>query len=397
MQFRKTFKYRLYPSKAQQHTINNQLELCRQLYNEMRNIKKETYTQAHQSLSKFDLINTISYFNINQPKYKEVHSQVKQNVCDRVDKAFKNMYARIKRGEDNPGYPRIKGKYQYKSICYPQAIYNLFKNNKLIISKIGEVNIKLHHSIDGTIKTMTISRTSTNKYYVAFACVVEKEIPIRAELKSIGVDVGLNHFMTLSDGTHIDNPRYLRKSEQKLARTQCKQSRKKLRSHNRNKHRLKVAVIHEKVKNQRADFLHKLSTQLTNNYSIIGIENLNIVGMLKNRRLSRSISDVGWGMFYNQLYYKAEHAGSIVQESERFYPSTKTCNKCGSVQDMPLHKRIYECKCCGNIEDRDTNAAINLDQNALRIINMNTVGMTGINACGDVPLGTSMNQEATHF
>ena len=401
MQVKKTFKYRLYPSKQQQTTINNQLELSRQLYNELLSVKKETYKQSKQSLSKYDLNKCMFYFNDCNPSFKTIHSQVKQNISDRVDKAFKNMYARIKRNEKKVGYPRYKNKNRYKSITYPQSGYKLTSDKKLKVSKIGEINIRLHRKIKGNIKTMMILRTQTNKYYVSFSCVIDKEIQQRTDNKSIGIDVGLKHFISLSDGTHIDNPRYLRKLEEKLAQIQRHHSRKKLKSNNRNKHRLKVALVHEKVKNQRTDFLHKLSTQLTNDYSMIGIENMNIKGMLKNRRLSKSISDVGWGMFYTQLYYKAEYAGGIVQESEQFYPSTKTCNKCGSVQDMPLHIRIYKCKCCGHIEDRDTNASKNLEQNALKILNINTVGTAGINACEDVGEShiqklTSMKQEATH-
>ena len=404
MVFRRTYKYRLYPSKNQQQTIDTQLELCRKLYNEILSVKKETFEQGHQSLSRIDLNKCILYYNARIPELKQVHSQVKQDISDRIDKAFKNMYARIRRGEQKVGYPRFKGRGRYKSICYPQSGFMLTPKKKLKISKIGDINIKLHRPIKGDIKTMTISKTKTNKYYVSFSCYSEDDLnpskPIIKKNQSVGIDVGLKHFMTLSDGTHIDNPKYFRKSEDKLASVQRQHSKKKLRSNNRQKSRVKVALCHEKIKHQRTDFLHKLSYTIANNYSVIGIENLNIKGMVKNRRLSKSISDVGWGTFYNQLYYKAEYASGIVQESERFYPSTKTCNKCGNIQDMPLHIRNYVCEKCGNIEDRDTNASINLEHNALKILNIvNTVGMTGINACGDVGIThaqepTSMNQEA---
>jgi putative transposase len=395
MQFRRTFKYRLYPSKTQQTTINTQLKLCRQLYNELLGVKIETFEQSKKSLSRSDLNECIIYFNAQIPELKQIYSQVKQDISDRITKSFRNMFSRIKRGEVNVGFPRFKGRGSYKSLCYPQSGYTLTPKNKLHVAKIGEMNIKLHRPIEGTIKTMTINKTSTNKYYVTFSCIVEKEPAHKSEIKTIGLDVGLNHFVTLSNGEHIGNPRYLKKSETKLAQTQRKHSRKKLYSKNRNKSRLKIAKIYEKVRNQRLDFTHKLSTQITQNYSIIGIECLNISGMLHNHHLSKAISDVAWRMFYNQLDYKAEQAGSIIQESEQFFPSSKTCNKCGSVQDMPLYIRIFECTCCGNIDDRDTNAAKNLDQNALRILKINTAGIAGINACEDVPLGTSMKQEAT--
>jgi len=397
MQIKRTFKFRIYPSKSQQTTIDLHLELCRNLYNELLNVKKETYEQSKQSLTKFDLNKCMFYFNNRNPEFKLIHSQVKQNISDRIDKAFKNMFARIKRGEDKVGFPRFKGKGRYKSICYPQSGYIITHTNKLKVSKIGDINIKLHRQIKGDIKTLTITQTATNKYYATFSCVVDvehKSRPIQHN-KSVGIDVGLNHYLTTSDSMKIDNPRFYRKSESKLAHVQRVHSKRKLGSNNRKKSRLKVALCHEKIKHQRTDFLHKLSCDLVNNYGLIGIENLNIKGMVKNHHLSKSINDAGWGIFTHQLHYKAEYAGSVIHNSDRFYPSSKLCNKCGNKMNMPLHKRTFRCDVCGNIEDRDTNAAKNLENNAI----INTAGMAGINACGDVGINTipeltSLNQEA---
>ena len=194
----------------------------------------------------------------------------------------------------------------------------------------------------------------------------------------------------------VANPRFFRKSESKLARTQRRHSRRRLKSMNRKRSRLKVALCHERIKFRRMDFLHKLSHDLVNDYSMVGIENLNIRGMVQNHNLSKSISDAGWGIFIQQLHYKAEYAGRVVTESGRFFPSSRLCNNCGNRQDMPLHKRTFRCDACGHVEDRDTNAA----QNLLDSMLSDTAGTAGINACGDVEEHTasrtmSKNQEAT--
>ena len=399
MQIKRTFKYRIYPTNRQRDSIDNQLELCRKLYNHLLGTKKETFLHGNESLSKFDLNNCISYFNENNPDFCLVHSQVKQNISDRVAKAFNNMFSRIKRGEQKVGYPRFKGKGRYRSICYPQSGFSLVSDKKLKVSKIGDINIKLHRPVEGHIKTLTINRTTTDKYYVTLSCIVDIDRPKAVkEVKSVGIDVGLKDYLTTSDGHKTVNPKFFRKSEDRLAKVQRKHSKRKLKSNNRKISRLKVALCHEKIKFQRIDFLHKLSHDIVNNYTMIGIENLNIKGMVQNHHLSKSISDAGWGIFTKQLHYKAEYAGSVVKESDRFFPSSRLCNNCGNKQDMPLHKRTFKCNVCGHVEDRDINAAKNLLGSMLS----DTEGTSGINACGDVEEHTisrtmSKNQEATIF
>ena len=394
MSLRRTFKYRLYPSKIQQKNIDIQLRLCRRLYNDLLSMKIETYEQEDISLSKFDLNKCISHFNEHNPNFNLIHSQVKQNISDRVDKAFKNMFSRIKTG-NKIGLPRFKGPGRYKSICYPQNGYRFTEEKKLKVSKIGSLNIKFHRPIKGDIKTLTITKTATNKYYASFSCSCEKEnnqLPQKLKNKSIGIDVGLKSFLTTSEGEHIMSPKFYRKAESKLTKLQRKHSRKKLKSNNRNKSRLRVALIHEKIRYQRLDFTHKLSRYFVDNYSLIGIEDLNIKGMTKNHNLSKSILDSGWSMFYNQLFYKAEYADSEVTQINRFYPSSKTCSKCGILNDMPLHKRTYKCK-CGNILDRDHNASINIETETLRLSRI-AQELRESKPVRDVGLPISMTQEA---
>ena len=367
MLLRRTLKYRLYPSKAQQNDLDIQLGLCRRLYNGLLGVKIETYENSGISLSKFDLNKCMAHFESHNPDFRLIHSQVKQDISNRIDKAFKNMFARIKRGEKKAGFPRFKGEGRYKSICYPQSGYGIIGKKKLRVSKIGSMNIKLHRPIKGEMKTLTITKTATNKYYASFSCLLdETQIERKPKKKSIGIDVGLKSFLTTSEGKHIISPKFYQKAENKLGILQRKHSRKKLRGKNREKSRIKVALCHEKILYQRLDFTHKLSRYFVNNYSLIGIEDLNIKGMSKNHNLSKSILDAGWSLFYTQLQYKAEYADSEVSRVNRFYPSSKTCSKCGLIQDMPLNKRTYKCS-CGNILDRDLNAAINIESEILRL------------------------------
>jgi len=255
---------------------------------------------------------------------------------------------------------------------YPQSGYQILPNHKLKISKIGDINIKLHRPIKGDIKTLTITRTATNKYYASFSCYCEDELTkpkSTIKKKSVGIDVGLNSFLTTSEDLQIASPQFYRNAESKLANLQRRQSRQKLGSNHYKNSKHKIALVHEKIKHQRLDFTHKLSHYFIENYSHVGIEDLNIKGMVRNHNLSKSILDSGWGMFYNQLQYKAEYADSEVTKVNRFYPSTKTCSECGKLNNMPLHKRTYRCE-CGNVMDRDHNAAVNIDNESLRLTEM---------------------------
>ena len=387
----KMFKYRIYPNKAQKEAIDTTLELCRKTYNDLLEIKIETYQHGHESLGKYDLNGCLLYLKENNPDIGLVHSQVLQNISDRVHKSFRNMFCRIKRGE-KPGFPRFRGKNRYKSLCYPQSGFGFTTNDKkLQVSKIGEIKIKKHREMLDKVKTMTIKRTPTNKYYAVFSC--EVEIPKMTPNEAmVGIDVGLTSFLTTDKGLHIKSPKHYRKAEERLGLIQRQHSNKKKGSKNREKSRLKVALLHEKVSNQRSDFTHKLSHQFTTTYGFIAVENLNITGMVRNHHLAKSIQDSGWGMFINQLCYKAEWAGGIVKQVGAFYPSSQLCSKCNARQKMPLDQRIFKCHKCGHTEDRDTNAAKNILQ---EVTPHNTVGTTGINACGNAGLPASMNQEAT--
>jgi len=391
--FKKTYKYRLYPTKKQQEILEKHLSLCRWLYNHFLDERKTLYQKKKIKVSCYDQIKEIPKLKKEKPVLKEIYSQVVQDVVRRLDKAFQNFFRRVKESQNGkkqkPGYPRFKGYWRYDSFVYPQSGFKL-ENNKLELSKIGALKIKLHREIEGNIKTLTIRRTRTNKWYACFSVETNKELPKKKEIKQVvGIDVGLDNFLTTNQGEKIDNPRYLIHSEEKLAKIQRWHSRKKLKSKNRSKSRLKVARLHEKVANQRLDFLHKLSSRLAKSFQLIAFEKLNIKGMVRNKYLAKSIVDASWNRFLQQLRYKAAEAGIWAVEVNP-KNTTQVCSGCGSTVPKTLAVKKHKCPRCGLIIDRDINAAKNILQLAL-----NTVGTTGINACGVGGLLSTTKQKTT--
>ena len=392
---KKTYKYRLYPTKNQQEILGKHLSLCRWLYNHFLEQRRTLYENSKTKISCYDQIKKIPVLKKERSELKNVYSQTLQDVVRRLDKAFQNFFRRVKENKNGkkqkPGYPRFKGYWRYDSLVYPQSGFEL-SESKLNLSKIGSLKIKLHREIEGNIKTLTIRRTSTNKWYACFSAEDNKALPNKKGIKNtIGIDMGLNSFLTADKGEKIDNPRYLRKSEEKLSQIQRWHSRKKLKSKNRSKSRLKVAKLHERITNQRLNFLHQLSNRLVKTFQLIAFEKLNIKGMTKNRYLAKSITDAAWARFLQMLTYKAEEAGVWAVEVDPKNTS-QICSGCKAVVKKTLATRIHKCPKCGLTIDRDVNAARNILQLAL-----NTVGTTGINACGVGRMLPTVKQEATNF
>ena len=392
---KRTCKYRLYPTKNQQDMLEKQLSLCCWLYNHFLEEKKTLYEKDKTKITCYDQIKKIPKLKKEKPELKNVYSQTLQDIVRRPDKAFQNFFRRVKENKNGkkqkPGFPRFKGYRRYDSFVYPQSGFEL-TTNKLNLSKIGSLKIKLHREIEGNIKTLTIRRTSTNKWYACFSTENNKALPEKKKIKqTVGIDMGLKSFLTTNKGEKIDNPRYLRKSEEKLSQIQRWYSRKKLKSNNRSKSRLKVARLHERITNQRQDFLHKLSNGLIKNFQLIAFEKLNIKGMTKNRYLAKSISDAAWARFLQMLTYKAEEAGVWAVEVDPKNTS-QLCSGCNHLVKKTLATRIHKCPKCGLRIQRDVNAARNILQLAL-----NTVGTTEINACGVGRMLPTMKQEATDF
>lgn len=339
------------------------------------------------------MIKSKKYQNLKKERAElaKVYSQILQDVVRRLDKAFQNFFRRVEENKNGKkqkvGYPRFKGCYRYDSFTYPQKGFKL-KDNKLNLSKIGSLKIKLHREPEGRIKTLTIRRTRTNKWYACFSVEINKELSKKRKIRRIvGIDMGLNHFLTTNKGEKIDNPRYLIKLEERLSKIQRWHSRKILGSSNREKLRLKIAKIHEKIINQRLDFLHKLSAALIKNYDLIAFEKLNIKTMIKNGYIAKSIIDTPWNIFLQLLRYKAEEAGvSVVEVNPK--NTSRICSGCGNITEKISSARTYKCLKCNLRIDRDENAA----QNILNLA-LNTVGTTGINACGVGRLLSTAKQE----
>ena len=350
------FKYRLYPSNNQIKILENQLELCRQTYNWVLASCKGAYEETGKTLSQFDLNKNLICLKHQRPEITQVHSQVLQNISKRIKDGYTNFFARRKAGLKG-GLLRFKKYGRYKSITYPQSGFKI-EGNKLHLSKIGDIRIKQHRELRGQVKTLTVKRMPSGKWYACFSCIVETQ-PRDKPFKDVCIDVGLNSYAVLSDGIRIENPRYYRKSEKRLARLQRKMSRNVRGSRNYIKAKTKVARLHEKIANRRTDFLHKASRKIADTYETVYVEDLKISNMVKNHRLAKSISDAGWGDFTRMIAYKAESAGGqLVQVNPR--NTTQNCSQCGEHVKKLLSKRIHECPSCGLVMDRDLNASKNV-------------------------------------
>ena len=290
---------------------------------------------------------------------KEINSQSLQAPIRNLDNAFTRFY----KGQGN--FPKYKSKRKGKqSFHIPQNV--IVENDKLIIPKFKEgINMALHRESKGVIKSATISRTPTGKYFVSILCDTGEDCKPKTKIKkqtTVGIDLGIKDFLITSDGEVSDNPKYLRKAESRLKYVQRRYSKcKGKRTKN------KLVKLHEKVANQRRDFLHKESFKLVSENQTIAIEDLNVKGMLKNHCLSKSISDVSWSMFTMMLEYKCEWYGVNLLKIGRFEPSSKTCSNCGTVhKELILKDREWTCNSCGTHHDRDINAAVNIKNFALR-------------------------------
>jgi putative transposase len=295
----------------------------------------------------------------------DCYSSVLQCVAINLDKAYKNFF------EGRAKFPKYKSKFDKQSLQYPQHVTVV--GDCLNIPKIGTVKTVFHRPIEGKIKTVTISKTSTDKYYASILCEVEGLENRTTGNKTLGIDLGLKDFAIVHDGeqvTKYSNPKHLKRHAKNLARKQKKFARKTKGSKSRNKYKKLVAKVHERVSNSRACFLHKLSRKLVDESQVIIVENLNVKGMVRNRKLSKSISDVGWGMFVNFLDYKLKAKDGQLVEIGRFFPSSKTCSCCGHIIDeLTLDIREWDCPSCNTHHDRDGNAALNIRTEGIRILN----------------------------
>jgi putative transposase len=352
---RKTYKYRLYPSKAQVSRMNKTLALCCELYNAGLQERRDAFKLERKSIGYIEQANQLPEIKESRPELYDIHSQVLQDVLRRLDKAFQAFFRRVKSGE-KAGFPRFRSRSRYDSFTYAQSGFAL-KSDKLRLSKIGKVKIKLHRPIEGKIKTLTISRSSTGKWYACFSVEMEAQ-SLPENGNSVGIDVGLLHFATLSNGEQVPNPKFFRADEKALAGAQRGLSAEKKGTNQRAARRKVVARIHERITNRRRNFTHQLSHALVARYGLIAFESLNVRGMVRNHCLAKSISDAAWNQLVQFTTYKAENAGRCVVLVEARNTS-KRCSSCGELVEKNLSVRIHDCD-CGLRLDRDHNAAINI-------------------------------------
>jgi putative transposase len=363
---KKAYTFRIYPNKNQEVKLNRTLSTCRHLYN-------DALEKRRREAELNNLVRDFSIFPWGKPQWtqyedqannlseskttfqKEVYSQVLQNVLKRLDRSFQNFF----RGN---GYPRFKGRNRYDTFTYPQKGFEI-KDEKLNLSKIGNIRMFLHREIEGKIKTCTIKK-DVDQWYVIFTTEIDSEIKnVSIEIK-IGIDVGLKSLLTLSNGHQIASPKFLRQSEDKLIIEQKRLSMKKNGSNNRNKQRIIVARVHRKVRNQRKDFAHKTSRWLVTHYDQIVFEKLQIKNMVQNHHLAKSISDAGWSQLQTFTAYKAEWAGKH-SEFVAANGTSQECCICGNKEIMTLVDRVFRCSNCGSVKDRDHNAAINIKNRSI--------------------------------
>jgi putative transposase len=355
-----TFKYRLKPTKAQQRQLEQTLELCRWVYNETLATRKNAYEQDGTSLSYYDSKRLLPVWKADKPELKQAHSQVLQDVVMRVDLAFQAFFRRVKAGE-TPGYPRFRGAGWYDSFTYPQYGNGVrLEGDRLTLSKIGAVRVKLHRPVMGAIKTVTIRRDSVGNWYVCLSCEVEAQpLPVSAE--RVGVDLGLKTFAVLSTGDRLPRQRWMKQDAADMARLQRKKEKYPKGSPERRNVIRALHHAYQRATNRRANFAHRESRQLVNRFGLIAFEDLDIAEMQSNGNhiVNRGMADVAWGQFVQFTTYKAESAGrAVLLVNPR--GTTQECSGCGQVVPKDLSVRVHDCPHCGLKLDRDLNAALNI-------------------------------------
>jgi len=383
------YKYRLYPTKKQAIRLQAVLDRTRELYNAALQERKDAYRMAQVSIGYTQQAAQLPEIKEIRPEYADIHSQILQDTLRRVDKAFKAFFRRVKNGE-KPGYPRFQAYDRYDSFTFPQSGFSLTQDNRVCLSKIGTLKVKFPQKKkanppQGTMKTCTIKREGEH-WYVVFTCEREQEIVSHPSEEAVGMDLGLLHFGTLSDGSTIENPRHLRVSEQKLKKLQEALSHKKRGSKRRRKAAQVVGKNHRHIRNQRKDFQHKEARKLVNGYQTIVFEKLQPANMSKRPKpkqdeatgaylpngasakagLNKSILDAGWGQFQQICRNKAEWAGSRVLLVNPKYTS-QMCSGCGAIKKKDLSERWHSCS-CGCSLDRDHNAALNIKRAGLNLL-----------------------------
>jgi putative transposase len=355
----KTIKYRLYPTEKQKVLLNKHFDTCRFVYNLALQTNIMVYNSSKIHVGKFELMRQLTQLKAEQKWMFEVCAHTLANEISRLDMALSSFFKK------RTGFPKYRKKSLSASLNNFHGEDIRIKDDRIYIPKF-KTGIKYSNSknLAGLNKGYTINRTSTNKYYITIVVECESVTPSPASVTKsdvLGVDLGLTHYAITSNGEKIENPKLLRKSLSKLKYLSKSLSRKEKSGKNRMKARFRLSLQHEKVANQRNDFTHKLSSKLVNDSQVLVFEDLNVSGMVKNRKLSLSISDASWGGFVAMCNYKTIHSGKLLIKIPRFEPSSKRCSDCNELNTLlKLSDREWSCESCGSIHDRDINAAINI-------------------------------------
>ncbi len=371
------YKFRAYPSQSQRSNLNGQMYLSKEMYNLLLDESKRYYKETKKTLTEYRMNVWLTKMKKERPEFKELHSQVLQNIPKRVSEAYGAFFRRAKAKKSGKkvkvGFPRYK-KF-VSSLTFPQEGGFIIGKKKVRLSKIGNINFVNHREIGGTPKTCTIKKTKTDEWFVIISTERADKIPFSNGKSAVGIDLGIKQYATLSDGSVLQNWRIPNRVRNGMKRLQKIISRRKKGSHKRRKAVLRFSRKCEHISRIREDDLHKLTQNLVNSYSFIAYEELEIANMMKNHRLARNIGEESWGKFAQLLQYKAESAGCVVVAVNPRNTS-KTCSECGNVQDISLDERTFTCNNCGMSRNRDLNASINILERA-------TSGQEESHASGD--------------
>jgi len=355
------YRFRLYPKKGQVEFLNRQIGHCRFVYNKLLEIAKESYEKEGKKWNYYEYKRLLPKLKEEFPFLKEANSQSLQEAVKWLDRAFKNFFKGLAK------FPRFKSKKRINSVLIPQHFR--IEGDKIKIPKLKTpIKFKKHREIEGKIKSISITKLPSGKFYLNV--LVNREIkPLPETDKVVAIDVGLKSFCTLSTGEKIENPRHLSKTEKRLKKLQRKLSGKIKGSNKYLKLQKKIAKLHEKIKNQRNDFLHKLSKRIVGDNQVVIVEDLNVKGLLQNGNLSKHIADASWRKFITYLEYKAKLYGRKLIKVNPFYPSSKLCSVCGyKNENLKLSDRRWVCPNCGTEHDRDYNATLNLLREGLKLL-----------------------------
>jgi putative transposase len=389
----RAYKYRLCPNEEQKVLIAKHLGSCRFIYNYALDKKVRAYQTDKTNLSRFDIQAELPNMKKSEEYcwLKEVNSLSLQASLANLDSAYTKFF------REHKGFPRFKSKKDSKqSFSIPQNTNVDFENSRVFIPKFKSgIKAKFHRTFEGIVKSSTITRTSTGKYFISILVEVnEPDVPMKpiCESKAVGIDLGIKTFAVLSDGTEIQNHKYLKCSIKKVKRLQRSLSKKAKGSKNRERARLKLARAHERVSNQRNDFLHKVTHDLVSQYDTICLETLTASNMVKNHHLAQALEDIAIHRFNTLLEYKAKERGVDILRIGRFAPSSKMCT-CGYINhNLTLSMRRWTCPVCGATHDRDLLAANNIKRFAFH--NIHTAGTAEIKACGDMSKDACAAHEA---